>query len=371
MDPDSIVLKLLHGTTLKRIRKTPRSLGHLEKIILTEFPGLVGKAIRVQYEDCDGDLITVTTPDGFRESLQQLVEKNTSTLKFTITSQELKESPATLNDSKEIASEISWDDCLKSIVQEELKHQKEALDNVINNVSQPNHTVHENIKCSNCGIVPIRGVRYRCTECDSYNLCEACEGKEVHAHHALLKLTKKQLAEASKNSKQRTGKHAEKKKEPKKKRSSVPLKGLSPSKKMYMDQKAIEEKKNEMMGTIIGDSTKEVCGGPGEIAIVPIEFRNSTPFAWPENTIIAKTYGRPPFYQLPISESLQPGKEVKLSIPIELPNLLGSYTIKLRLKGNDKYFGQTILILVEVHKESNLDCAKCIERNKQICFTEA
>ena len=35
--------------------------------------------------------------------------------------------------------------------------------------------VHKNIRCEKCLIQPIKGIRYKCSECNNYNLCEKCE----------------------------------------------------------------------------------------------------------------------------------------------------------------------------------------------------
>jgi hypothetical protein len=48
---------------------------------------------------------------------------------------------------------------------------------------------HTNIKCDGCGVLPISGDRYKCTICPDFDLCSACEKKDVHpASHPLLKL---------------------------------------------------------------------------------------------------------------------------------------------------------------------------------------
>jgi hypothetical protein len=49
--------------------------------------------------------------------------------------------------------------------------------------------VHEGIVCDGCQATPIVGMRYKCTICPDFDLCEACEAKGVHAaDHPLIKL---------------------------------------------------------------------------------------------------------------------------------------------------------------------------------------
>jgi hypothetical protein len=45
--------------------------------------------------------------------------------------------------------------------------------------------VHQNIQCNNCGVVPIRGARFKCTVCHDFDLCDACEQKGEHSHPML------------------------------------------------------------------------------------------------------------------------------------------------------------------------------------------
>ena len=49
--------------------------------------------------------------------------------------------------------------------------------------------IHFGIKCQECQVYPITGIRYKCLKCDCYNLCEACEEQYGKNHgHPLLKL---------------------------------------------------------------------------------------------------------------------------------------------------------------------------------------
>ncbi|ORX87925.1 EF-hand, partial [Anaeromyces robustus] len=45
------------------------------------------------------------------------------------------------------------------------------------------------VTCNNCGIAPIRGIRYKCANCVDYDLCSACEAQDVHIKtHLFLKI---------------------------------------------------------------------------------------------------------------------------------------------------------------------------------------
>lgn len=43
-----------------------------------------------------------------------------------------------------------------------------------------NAYVHRGCACNACGIVPIRGIRYRCANCADFDLCETCEAQGLH-----------------------------------------------------------------------------------------------------------------------------------------------------------------------------------------------
>lgn len=42
--------------------------------------------------------------------------------------------------------------------------------------------IHKDIKCNSCGLETIIGIRYKCTICNLFNLCEACEQTSDHMH---------------------------------------------------------------------------------------------------------------------------------------------------------------------------------------------
>ncbi|ORZ20836.1 hypothetical protein BCR41DRAFT_369458 [Lobosporangium transversale] len=49
--------------------------------------------------------------------------------------------------------------------------------------------IHRGITCNSCRTVPIRGLRYKCANCQDYDLCEGCEAAEVHIRsHVFMKI---------------------------------------------------------------------------------------------------------------------------------------------------------------------------------------
>ncbi|KAI4272081.1 MAG: hypothetical protein LQ337_005558 [Flavoplaca oasis] len=40
--------------------------------------------------------------------------------------------------------------------------------------------VHRGVNCNSCNAMPIRGIRYRCSNCPDYDLCEQCESMQIH-----------------------------------------------------------------------------------------------------------------------------------------------------------------------------------------------
>ncbi|TVY73160.1 E3 ubiquitin-protein ligase HERC2, partial [Lachnellula suecica] len=56
----------------------------------------------------------------------------------------------------------------------------QLLFRVSEDATRRNAYVHRGCACNSCGIVPIRGIRYRCANCADYDLCEGCESQGLH-----------------------------------------------------------------------------------------------------------------------------------------------------------------------------------------------
>lgn len=48
--------------------------------------------------------------------------------------------------------------------------------------------VHNKVICSNCGLNPINGKRFKCIVCKNFELCEVCEENNFHSHHPMMRL---------------------------------------------------------------------------------------------------------------------------------------------------------------------------------------
>ncbi|CAD6499663.1 BgTH12-03771 [Blumeria graminis f. sp. triticale] len=56
----------------------------------------------------------------------------------------------------------------------------QLLFRVSEDATKRNAYVHRGCACNCCGMVPIRGIRFRCSNCADYDLCESCEAQGVH-----------------------------------------------------------------------------------------------------------------------------------------------------------------------------------------------
>lgn len=72
-------------------------------------------------------------------------------------------------------------------VHEEEAHHDEAKTRVLNLLfriaeeqSRREGYVHRGITCNGCGTSPLKGIRYRCSNCNDFDLCENCESHQFH-----------------------------------------------------------------------------------------------------------------------------------------------------------------------------------------------
>ena len=69
-------------------------------------------------------------------------------------------------------------------VNEEIMTQSQIIQN-------QSEMIHKNIKCDNCGMESIKGIRYKCLHCQNFNLCSNCEEYCEHdPTHIMIKIRK-------------------------------------------------------------------------------------------------------------------------------------------------------------------------------------
>lgn len=92
----------------------------------------------------------------------------------------------TLTDGDTVVDDQAFDDDWNSFNNNPPSHQRngqnivQLLFRVSEDATRRNAYVHRGCACNSCGIVPIRGIRYRCSNCADYDLCESCESQCMH-----------------------------------------------------------------------------------------------------------------------------------------------------------------------------------------------
>ncbi|EFX03606.1 ef hand domain containing protein [Grosmannia clavigera kw1407] len=72
------------------------------------------------------------------------------------------------------------DDMTQAVVQRAGQNIVSLLFRVSEDNARRSAYVHRGCACNACGIVPIRGIRYRCANCADFDLCETCESQGLH-----------------------------------------------------------------------------------------------------------------------------------------------------------------------------------------------
>jgi Ca2+-binding EF-hand superfamily protein len=93
----------------------------------------------------------------------------------------------TVADEHEHTLEDNWYDDPNNQFGSQQQPQQRAGQNIVSllfRVSEDNARrnayVHRGCMCNGCGITPIRGIRYRCSNCYDFDLCEICESQGLH-----------------------------------------------------------------------------------------------------------------------------------------------------------------------------------------------
>ena len=210
----------------------------------------------------------------------------------------------------------------------------------------PSSIVHPGISCTNCGAMPIKGIRYQCSACGYYNLCENCEPKVDHPH-SFYKI------------------RSPSQKPP----TSFPIVKEIPIPPSYMPEapmapsvpslvpvyKIIKEEKDQiMMMRCLGENLKDKNEmAPGEEFEKVWTLENSGNVPWPKDTILTvdKSSDKLSLSAVNVGE-VMPKATIEIKVKGKAPTIQDKYVSFLNLVGNNKKFGEHIWveIIVNDHK---------------------
>ena len=151
--------------------------------------------------------------------------------------------------------------------------------------------IHNGIKCSLCQRFPIIGIRYKCLQCKSFDLCEECEKTQGMKHgHLLLKLrNNKQISMIGNN---------------------------NPKKEIKLKTQAIQKPQSKCINKNIRFNTVN----NNNFFIIPVKLMNNGKINWPlpcfftceENSLVKGN--RVKIWKI----TGQPGENVEFNIKIDL-----------------------------------------------------
>jgi len=200
--------------------------------------------------------------------------------------------------------------------------------------------LHIGITCDNCDETPV-GIRYKCSVCADFDLCEKCEPLGVHnPEHPFLKITRPLLRKSCPYRRPET--HQGPGSWRHKGRPSTPSCGAN-------DQ--------ILLGRFVSNVTVKdgTHLAPGEKFIKTWRMRNTAAIPWPENTKLAFVGGDAlsSIESVLVSEPVPAEKEVDISVEMVAPSKSGRYVSYWRLTQPDgNRFGQRIWVDIVVSEDA-------------------
>jgi Ig-like domain from next to BRCA1 gene/Zinc finger, ZZ type/PB1 domain len=164
-------IELVYNTSTKLLRSVPKTIKELSNEVLNS---LAVSGVIFKYMDEEGDLITISTDKELLESYQILKELHINVFKILV------EPGPGFKKYDDIEINDNYISTVKSLLRNEMEKSIGYEKN--------NETVWRSVTCDGCQDLPIIGVRFKCTVCDNYDLCEFCEMTAQHPH-PFLKLT--------------------------------------------------------------------------------------------------------------------------------------------------------------------------------------
>lgn len=220
-----------------------------------------------------------------------------------------------------------------------------------NNNNNNGPAVHEGVACDGCRQQPISGIRFKCTVCDNYDLCERCEAKGVSVHDPTHPMVKISVPLRRGNFGGGFGGRA------------CPYKRMGGS---FWNPKHFGNHARHHLARFVQDVT--IPGG----TIVPTgakftkiwRVRNEGEAAWPEETHLTFVGGDRMASQeaVRVAALPAPGQEVDVVVDMVAPSAPGRYTSYWKLAGPyGERFGQRIWADITVESSPEPSVAPSVD----------
>ncbi len=385
-----IVLKLTYDGVTKRQRISSVSFSDLQNVIRAEFPALADGTYSVSYTDPEGDPISLANEGDLHEAILCTKESGAA-LKLTLVptksetpakkrkpkANKKNTKPAPANDNATVNADPEAKvpqrekrekrkeklaALVSSMAKEEAEklgsHIKEIVDAEFRRLAPPQAStlaqsvpvekeVHDHIACDGCNLDPIVGVRYKCTQCPDFDLCEKCEAQGVHKHHLFLKICRQDQAPLSIITQAGLAFPP-----PQPMPMSMPPPPPFPPMMMRGEPRMCRppmgflrgvhdfvrgwprcwwgRRGKKDMGRILGDPIVNLACAPGEIVHAQWTVQNVSGSPWPVPLYIDRRRGDIEFEKMVLLSS-EVGNENKLTlnVPIKAPSNVGKHKIVL------------------------------------------
>lgn len=142
----SIPIKLSFNGEVRRVTATKADFASLSQIAYDLFPILSNKPLTFLWKDDECDIICCSTNEEVEEAVRVMKSENKTTLRFDVETDEFSNNESAFVQYQESSPDFSED-----------------------------LPVHTHVTCDECGMSPIKGIRYKCVVRKDFDLCEKCE----------------------------------------------------------------------------------------------------------------------------------------------------------------------------------------------------
>jgi len=198
------VVKFQFGTDIRRVT-TEKPFAWQEAADLVKNLFELNGGFVLKYKDEDGDVITVSTDRELDDAFRCMSPQNA--IRFTVVPQAEKKAnvnTSTNTNGQDRTVELDIDESLLPLIQTLIENFTPFLQGARSsgrwggmrgcpfrgpqNSEPVPADAHVGVRCDGCQVSPIRGIRWKCTVCPDYDLCERCDKEGVHREHTFQKI---------------------------------------------------------------------------------------------------------------------------------------------------------------------------------------